>query len=244
MVLRTDVIEFVAEVRPAGDTVLVATEIGKVTMIIGEGDTVRSGSVVARIQVKRVRDAGAPADLRRAEADLASLRRELVRSRRLLEEGGISRLEFEKAGATVDAAAVTVEVMRDATKNRSAAEGELRAISAPFDALVLEKQVEIGDAVTRGARLLRVADVSSLEIAAAVGQADISGIFPGDSVQILFEELPGETHVASVARIDRTLTEDAMTTEVVVVIPNPGLRIPAGILARMRIDRAGNRRGR
>jgi RND family efflux transporter MFP subunit len=236
-----DVIEIVVEARPVRDAVILSDARGRVTMIASEGDTIRAGAIVARLEIARTAaPAGATdARLRKAEADLVQKRRALERSEALLAAGGISRREHEAAKRAFEAAERTLTAMSEAARAAMAAPpagGASNLIRAPFDALILDVSARRGATVSPGAHLLRIAEISVMEVAAFVGEEDTLRIEAGDSVEIVFDDLAGETFVATIERVDRGVVEGGRLSEVVAMIPNPGMRLAAGMVGRMRIQ--------
>jgi RND family efflux transporter MFP subunit len=231
-------IELIAEARPARDAVILADARGRVSMIVAEGDTIRAGGVVARLEIARTASpvVAPDAQLRRAEADLAQKRRALERSERLLAEGGISRREHEMVRSAAEGAERAMAALRDATPAPVAAR-EANVIRAPFDALILEVSARRGSSVSPGAPLLRLADISVMEVAAVVGESDALRIAAGDSVAIAFDDLSGETFVTTIEKVDRRMSEGGNAAEVIALVPDPNLRLRAGMVGKMTIRR-------
>ncbi len=113
------------------------------------------------------------------------------------------------------------------------------AVQAPFSGVVLEKIVEAGDFVQTGAEILRIGNLSTLEVTVQVSELDLSRISPGQSVQVRFDALPGQEFTGQVARIAPAADTASRQLPVQITLPNPGGRLGSGLLARVRFTPAG-----
>lgn len=229
-------VEAVGEARPVRDAGLSAEGVGRVEWIAEEGARLRAGEVVARLSADRSGAASEAAEARRAqaEAELAQRLRDLERAERLLAAGVASRQEAEAARTAAEAAEAAAAAARAAAREAASADAD-RTVRAPFDGVLLEKRVERGEVVAPGAPVARFGDISVLEVAAFVGEADAVRIREDARAVVRFDARPDEAHAGSVHRIDRALAPGARTAEAVVRLANPDGRLPAGLLARVRI---------
>lgn len=155
-------------------------------VLVQEGDTVRRGQVMARIdravqsqQLEQMRAA-----VLQAQADAALAQAELVRAQGLVARGFISKADVERRVATRDGANARVAVAR-------AQSGEMRArlerldIRAPDDGLVLARAVEPGQVVGAGSpALFRVAQQGAMEMRAAVAEQDLVKLTVGQDATV------------------------------------------------------------
>jgi len=159
-------------------TAVVSAKIqGRLSVLrLEEGDTVREGDVIARLesadyeaQVARARaeveqaDAqivSADATIQRTEADLAEFRRQFDRSSRLARELVLPRDEVDAAQSRVKVSEATLGESRAARTRAVAARGSAVAnlayaqaqldntvIRAPFSGTVVKKMAEVGESV-------------------------------------------------------------------------------------------------
>lgn len=230
------VVTAVARTGPVIEAWMTAEVGGRVLSVAREGAFFSKGALILEVDAERasaIRDAGR-ARIARAAEELAQRRRTFERLDRLASEGAVSREERDAAASAVAIAESAVAAERAGERDLAAAAARHRVI-APFDGWVLERGVEVGEVIGPSARALRFGDLATLEIEARVPEADAMNVERGDSVVVRFEAVPGETFTASVDRIDRALDPLSRTAGVVLRLPNPGARLPAGLMARVAI---------
>ena len=155
---------------------------GKVVSVtVKEGDYVRKGQVLARIdssvQVQQV--AQLRGSVEQARADLKLAESNLERAQALTERGFISTADIEQRQATRDSAAARVTV---ATAQLRASEAQLSQLSvtAPEAGLILTRAVEAGQVVGPGSgALFRIAQGGRMELRAVIAEQDLARIDTG-----------------------------------------------------------------
>ena len=201
-----------------------------VALMVEEGSKIKEGDVIARmenIDVSAVRDQAAAnlntvrATLGQARAERDNAQKEYERYKQLVAKGYVSRSDYEtvetryrRAVEGVKAAEAAVHAGEAALKNAEAGL-DYTLIRAPFDAVVLTKNADIGDIVTpigsaanAKAAVVTVADMDSLQVEVDVSETSITTIRTGQPCDIQLDALPdmrfrGEVH-AIVPTVDRT----------------------------------------
>jgi RND family efflux transporter MFP subunit len=139
----------------------------------------------------------------------------------LIEQGYISQAEYDSSEARYKKADAAVEAAEAAVKaNTAALQGanvaiQYTLIRAPFDAVVLTKNADIGDIVTpigaaanAKAAVVTIADMNSLQVEVDVSESNIHQVKVGQPCEIQLDALPesrfrGEVHMI-VPTADRT----------------------------------------
>jgi RND family efflux transporter MFP subunit len=183
-----------------------------VSITVSEGSRVKKDQVIARLEsedadASREQAAAnlnaARANLEQAGAELKEASLTFERNKRLIINGSISQVEYEnsetrckKAKAAVDGAEATVKANSAALRGASVAK-EYALIRAPFDAVVLTKNADIGDIITplgaaanAKAAVVTIADMSSLEVEADVSESNLSLIKSGQPCLIQLDAFP------------------------------------------------------
>lgn len=201
-----------------------------ISMSVEEGNRIRKGDVIARLENEDTSAAKerAAANLRVAKANLDQTKSELAdaatnyrRNRELLDKGFISRLEYDaadarhkKADASVAAAEASVRAAAAALQEADVTV-EYANIRAPFDAVVLTKNADIGDIITplgaasnAKAAVVTIADMDSLQVEVDVSESNIGQVKVNQPCEIQLDALPsarfrGEVHMV-VPTADRT----------------------------------------
>jgi RND family efflux transporter MFP subunit len=189
---------------------------------VEEGSHVRKDQVVARLEnldVSASKDQAtanvnvARFNLGQAQAELRDATLSFNRNKELLSRGVIAQQTYDSAFARYEKAVAAVATAEAAVKASTAAlEGaevllEYTLIRAPFDAVVLTKDADVGDIVTplgaaanAKAAVVTIADMSSLEVEADVSESNLSKIRIGQPCEIQLDALPdlrfrGEIHM-------------------------------------------------
>jgi RND family efflux transporter MFP subunit len=201
-----------------------------VALSVEEGSRVRSGEVIARLENDDV-----VASRKQAEAALNAVRQNLElakaeltdatlsfhRSKDLVSKGYISQAEYDAAEARFrkDKAAVASSEANvkasDAAVQGANVALEYTLIRAPFDAVVLTKNADVGDIITplgaaanAKAAVVTIADMDSLQVEADVSESSLHQIKVGQPCEIQLDALPdsrfrGAVHMI-VPTADRT----------------------------------------
>jgi RND family efflux transporter MFP subunit len=189
---------------------------------VEEGSFVKKDEVVARLESQDVsasKDQAAANvnvarfSLEQAQAELRDATVSMNRNKELLSRGVVARQTYDDVLARYEKAVAGVAVAEAALKAATAAlEGatallEYTLIRAPFDAVVLTKDADIGDIVTplgaaanAKAAVVTIADMSSLEVEADVSESNLNQVRLGQPCEIQLDALPeqrfrGEVHL-------------------------------------------------
>jgi RND family efflux transporter MFP subunit len=173
---------------------------------VEEGSQIKQGQVIARLEN---RDASAARDraaqnvtvarfnLEQAQAELTNATLDYERRKNLVERGTIARSAFDTAEARYRSTRASVEALTAALRAAQAALEEASVlldytnIRAPFDAVVLTKNADIGDIVTplaatadAKAAVVSIADMNSLLAEVDVSESNIAQVKVGQPCEI------------------------------------------------------------
>jgi len=187
-----------------------------------EGDRVTAGApllglndATQRAQLRLAEGGLQVAEASRRQACIARdrARRELGRKRKLAEEAIVSadlldQLESAYEGASASCNAATAEVDR-AQAQIAAIEVELEklVIRAPFDGIIAEVAVEVGEWITPSPPLLTapavvdVIDPTSLYVSAPMDEVDSGAIRTGQRAKVTVDSHPGASFPGKVIRV-------------------------------------------
>jgi RND family efflux transporter MFP subunit len=201
-----------------------------ISVAVEEGNEVKKGDILARLEnddaVAAFRQAAAnielaQADRKRAQAELhdASLNRN--RKKELLQNELISKGDYDaaearykKAVAGVAGGDAAIKAARAALRSAEVTV-EYANIRAPFDAVILTKNADIGDIVTpigaaaeAKAAVVTIADMNSLQAEVDVSESNLKYVKAGQPCEIYLDALPdtrfrGRVHMI-VPTADRT----------------------------------------
>lgn len=197
---------------------------------VEEGDRVKKGEIVARLEngdaiaaknraFANVDAAKALLEQTMAELDDASLH--YNRISKLAESKSVSESEFDAATARFKRAKAAVSAQKAAIRANEAALKEAEVMleysnmRAPFDAVVLTKNADLGDIVTplgaaanAKAAVVDIADMKSLQVEVDVSESNINSVGKGQPCEIRLDALQdlrfrGKVHMV-VPTADRT----------------------------------------
>lgn len=203
---------------------------------VEEGDQVKAGDIIARLEAADVtaslgaaraaqKEAEAAVEYAKAQAREARLRFDRVSG--LRDKQLASEAEYDQARAASESAEANVVAaeagLRAAAANVEWAEVQVEntIIRAPFDGTVLTKTADVGEVVapfassssSRGA-VVTIADMSSLEVEADVSESNIQQIRVGQPCLITLDALPAEPYRGRVKKVVPTADRSKATVMV------------------------------
>ncbi len=209
-------------VRPRTETALVAEVSGKVVSVSADfvaGGFFRKGDVLLEIDPSDYRTA-----LKRAEANLASMRARLADERARSEQALKDWRNLGKQGEPSDLV-LRKPQLQDALANVSAAEADVEKarrdlqrtrITVPYDGLLREKSVDIGQYVSPGTRLGVSFAIDTAEIRLPLSKDDLAYLELPSATDTGEVPFPKVTLLATEAGNTRSWEAEIIRTEGVV----------------------------
>ena len=155
---------------------------------VREGDSVRAGQLIARIDATesqaRLRQAQQQADAARSQIDIAQ--RQFDNNKALVDQGFISKSALDtslntlqSAQANHRAALATADVARKTLEDTQ--------LRAPISGVVSQRLAQPGERVGVDARVIEIVDLSRLELEASLGAADSMEVRVGQPARLQIE---------------------------------------------------------
>ena len=176
---------------------------------VEEGDRVRKGEIIARLEDQDMIAAldNARAGLEVVQADSTDAVRALERQRTLFASNLSSRAELDGAEARFQRVLALIRAAEAGVRSAAVALENTR-IRAPFDGTVLTKDADVGEVVapfassanSRGA-VVTMADMNSLEVEADVSESNIMRIQTGQRCEIMLDAYPDRRYPGVVHKI-------------------------------------------
>ncbi len=187
-------------------------------VLVTEGDAVKAGDVLVRLEsaeqeaalaAARARVAAARARVQSATASLAETQRQYERETELAKQGASVRSVAEDLEVRVQGLRETANAAR---ADAQAAEAELdqldltlayMTITAPIDGVVTTKPVGVGELVgpTTTTPVLEISDFTSLEVETDVPEARLGLVKAGGPAEIVLDAYPTVRHRGRVTEI-------------------------------------------
>lgn len=174
------------------------------------GQEVQRGALLVQVEPRDVRNALAQAE---ADLEVAKARSETsAANRRRVEElrKGNVATEQELETAVLEEANARAQLIKGRTNLELARERMNDVtIRAPLNGTIIEKAVEPGSIIASasgtfggGTTLLKMADLSVVQVRALVDQTDIGKIEPGQRARVTVEAYPGRPFVGQVVKVE------------------------------------------
>lgn len=246
-------VEAAGIVEPALTVELKSKASGEILEINGEtGDLVQAGQLLVQIDKRTPRNqlAQANSQLEAALARRGIAEAQARRAERLVKDGIINEVDYEQT--QLELANARAEVVRSEVAVETARiQMDDTDLRAPITGTIIERLVERGQVISSptmdvggGSLLLKMADLSSVQVRALVDETDIGQIVPDQLAQVTVTAFPARRFEGQVLKVEpQAVAEQTVTTfAVLIVLDNTAGLLRPGMNAEVRIV-AAERRG-
>lgn len=190
-------------------------------LLVEEGDRVKAGQVLAKIDPERPR-----LEVQRAEALLRKLEAELARSKELYERKLVAADLYEKIRYDVDT--------QRAVYNMARLELSYTDIVAPISGVIAQRSAKVGNLIQLNASMFRIVDTSRLEATLNVPEREIGTLRAEAPVELRLDALPGQVFAGRIDRVSPVVDAGSGTFRVVCAI-EPDERLRPGMFGRIAV---------
>lgn len=202
-------------------------------VLVTEGDRVREGQVLARLDATPLRDAvrQAEAQLAQARAQASNAATRLSRARQALSAGVAAQQEVDDAALQHESARAAVRTAQAAlsTAQNQLTRGELKA---PFDGVVAKVAAAAGEPVDPSRMVVEVARVEVLELRAPIAPSRAALLRSGQTATVETEAEPGRRFPAQVTAVSPVVDPATGTALVRIRVPNSEGALRANTVGR------------
>lgn len=196
-------------------------------------DVLQSGydRAVASLNSQRASLASTQQQLKQAEANFANVSAKFKRNQELFSKKVLSAAEFDAVKAEFESSKANLESMRQnvvaskfgveqssAVVKEAGANLAKTSIFAPVDGVISKLSVELGDRILgtsqmAGTEIMRISNLSSMEVSVDVNESDINRVSIGDQAEIEIDAFQNQkfkgvvTEIASSSNIVGTSTD-------------------------------------
>ncbi len=204
-----------------------ATIVSKVRGIVNEiyveeGDMVKAGQVIAKIEDEQYRIEAA-----RAKATLNRLKNDFDRNKELYEKNLIaaeayqnSQYEYESQKAAYDLAQLNLEHT---------------SIKSPISGVISERFVKVGNMIGTDQQVCRVTDFSPLQAILHIPEHEMAKIRKDQRAELKVDALPNQTFAGHVERISPVVDAETGTFKVTVYVDETKGLLRPGMFGRVKI---------
>lgn len=167
------------------------------------------------------------AQLKAAVSRANYARLQLERSKALAVTQAESRQTLDQRQSEFDQAQAAVEQLQTQIA--------YKAIVAPFDGFLGLRQVNLGEYLAVGTKIVSLTALDELYVNFAVPQQELSKLMPGGSVSVRSDAFPGEVFPATITAIEPVIDTNTRNVTVQATMKNPGDRMRPGIFVNVSV---------
>jgi RND family efflux transporter MFP subunit len=229
-----DRVTAVGEIIATHHAVLAAEVDGRVTeLVVEEGSAIAADQPILLLDPakRKLELDSARARVAEAVAQVENDRRQLARQRELFEKRIASQSSLDDAETKLRLAEAKLNAARAAlgVERRALREATVRA---PFDGLVVERKVSLGEYVRMGEPLVEVVSLHPIEVEFRVAEVDSSFVRLGQTVDVTVAPYPERRFQATVTVISPTIDPGTRTLRVKAALDNEEGLLRPGLFAR------------
>lgn len=211
-----------ANLEAPAEAQVVAKTSGVVLQVLAEeGDQVRAGQTLARIDPDRAR-----LEVERTGAAVRKLQSNFQRAQELVASKLVSAESVEQIRFDLEAARASHDLAR--------LELSYTNIVAPFDGVVAQRMVKTGNLVALNAPAFRVVDTSRLEAVLNVPEREVATLRTGMPLRMLVDAIPGTVFEGRVDRTSPVVDAGSGTFRVVAAFDG-GTALRPGMFGRIEV---------
>ena len=194
-------------------------------------------------------DANAVPEVQNAKASYELAQSEFNRIKALLDQRVVSQSEFDQRRTQMEAA----RQQHDAAKNGAAQQYQsLQAararvtlarkaladtvVRAPFNGLVAQRMVSVGDYVTKGMKVAVVVRINPLRAQLTIPEQFVSAVGVGQPITFTVDAFPGRQFEGRVRYVSPALQADQRALTAEAIVPNPGNELKPGLFATAQVQ--------
>jgi len=216
---------------------------GKLSKVIANlGDRVKTGQILAEIDSIQMGEARA--QYRSSKTDLALAQANFDRISKLYEDKVVpqkqlieSQSALERAKSALYADSERLRMYGGLTEQN----GSTYLLKAPFDGIVIEKNVVIGELASPANTIFTIADMSSVWIDADVPERDLQSLAVGKSASVTVTAYPDEVFQGKVSYLSSVVDKTTRTAKARIELPNPNLKLRIDMFAKVLFSHAGTK---
>lgn len=193
-----------------------------VELLAEEGDVVREGQVLARIENERYR-----LELERSEAVFRRLQQDFNRSREMHQRNLISTEAFERAKFEFEA--------QEAAFNLARLELSYTEIRAPIAGVVSERMIRVGNMVNTSEPVFVVTAMDVLLATLHVPERELARLAVNQNATIAVDALGGRPFLGTIARISPVVDPNTGTFRVTIEVSGEDGVLKPGMFGRVSI---------
>jgi membrane fusion protein, multidrug efflux system len=194
-------------------------------------------------------DVNAVPEVQNAKASYELATSEFARIKSLLDQKVVSQSEYDQRRTQMEAARQQYEAAKNGASQQYQSLLAARArvamarkafadtvVRAPFNGVVAERLVSVGDYVTKGMKVAVVVRINPLRVQLTIPEQFVSAVAVGQTVGFVVDAYPGRQFEGKVRYISPSLQADQRALTVEAVVPNANGELKPGLFATARME--------
>ena len=216
-------LDAVGTISPVQGATISAEMPGTVAEVLFQSGTpVKQGDMLLKLDTS-----AEEAQLRSAQADFELAQNEFERAKDLADRRVISKAEFDAASARFAQAQAAVQNAESAIAKKQ--------IRAPFDGIAGIREVNVGQMVPVGQRLVTLQSLDPVYIDFSLPQQDLAAVRPGLQVIVQTDAIPNEQFTGELTAVNSAIDPATRSVALQATLANPKRLLRAGMFARVEV---------
>src|SRR5579864_1557702 len=192
------------------------------------GKSVHVGDVMVELDTRQER-----AQLASLEAQRDLARISFNRAQQLVDEGVISRVEYDQATSQRKATEANVAEVR--------ATIERKTIRAPFSGILGIRKVNLGQYLAAGSPVVSNQSLNPIYVNVGIPQQAAVQVKVGHRLQVTTEDIAGKVFTGNITAIDSEVDAGTRNIQVQATLANPGGKLRSGMFVQVDVSTGASR---
>jgi RND family efflux transporter MFP subunit len=206
------------------------------------GDFVEEGLILGRLDASEYQEKVTAARAQRAGAEAAQAAAEssFKRSATLYASESVTAPEYDRAKKNYESALAQVVGSAAQVQQAELALNDCM-LKAPWDGVVIKRNVQIGQLVSPTVEAFELADVSSVKAVFGVPGGVLQQVEIGAPISLAADSFPGESFSGRVTAISPAADQRSRVFQIQVTIPNPQNKLKIGMIGSLVLPKTVER---
>ena len=186
------------------------------------GQFVQQGQILVELDTRQER-----AQLASMEAQQELAKVQYARSQKLVTEGVISRVDYDKA--------IADQKQSEANTAEIKAAIDRKTIRAPFSEVLGIRQANLGQYLAAGSPIVSLQSLNPIYVNFSVPQQDMPHVKIGETVRVTADDLAGMTFTGRVNALDSVVDQATRNVQIQATLANPQGKLRAGMFTNVQV---------
>ena len=186
------------------------------------GQFVQQGQILVELDTRQER-----AQLASMEAQQELAKVQYARSQKLVTEGVISRVDYDKA--------IADQKQSEANTAEIKAAIDRKTIRAPFSGVLGIRQANLGQYLAAGSPIVSLQSLNPIYVNFSVPQQDMPQVKIGETVRVTADDLAGMTFTGRVNALDSVVDQATRNVQIQATLANPQGKLRAGMFTNVQV---------